>query len=205
MTGFSEALIEDFGPQLSDEAQSYLGEIADAGRHMAELIDGLLHLSRATRGELKRESIDLSALANDIRRELEQGEVKRTMTWSIESGLGGWGDRRMIEVVLRNLLANAWKYSVGAASPTIRVYGEDRDGQRFFCVSDNGAGFDMGHAGKLFQPFQRLHRQDEFPGIGIGLSTVYRIVQRHGGVIFAEGIVGKGATFGFSLPMGSEP
>jgi signal transduction histidine kinase len=200
MTGFSEALIEDFGSQLKPDAQGYLEQIGDAGRHMGELIDGILHLSRATRGQLQRAWIDLSALAEKVRRELEQSEPDRRMTWSIEKGLGVWGDRRMIEVVVRNLLSNAWKYSAGATEPSIRVHAEDKRGQRFFSVTDNGAGFDMAYAEKLFQPFQRLHRSDEFPGIGIGLSTVYRIIQRHGGLIVAQGAVGKGATFQFFLP-----
>ncbi|HXP95085.1 MAG TPA: ATP-binding protein [Telmatospirillum sp.] len=200
MTGFSEALIEDFGTQLDPGAQDYLREISHAGRHMAELIDGLLQLSRATRGSLTRERIDLSFLAKDIRLELEQGEPGRRVTWVIERGLSQWGDRRMIEIVLRNLLENAWKYTAGAAEPIIRVFAEDRDDRHFLSISDNGAGFDMAYADKLFQPFQRLHRHDEFPGIGIGLSTVFRIVQRHGGVILAEGAVGRGATFRFSLP-----
>lgn len=200
MTGFSNALMEDFGDQLEEEAQTYLREIAQAGRHMGELIDGLLQLSRATRGQLQRERIDLTALAEGIRDELQRGEPDRHMTWSIEPGLQLWGDRRMIEIVVRNLLANAWKYGAAAPAPQIRVHGEERDGRRFVAVSDNGAGFDMAHAGKLFQPFQRLHRQDEFPGIGIGLSTVQRIIQRHGGVITAEASVGRGATFRFYLP-----
>jgi light-regulated signal transduction histidine kinase (bacteriophytochrome) len=106
----------------------------------------------------------------------------------------------MIEIIMRNLLANAWKYSAGAMAPLIRVYHEVEDNRSFVCVSDNGAGFDMAHAEKLFQPFQRLHRHDEFPGIGIGLSTVQRIVQRHGGLIAAEAAVGRGATFRFFLP-----
>jgi signal transduction histidine kinase len=200
MTGFSTALIEDFGGQLDDTAQGYLAEIAEAGRHMGELIEGILQLSRVTRAPLQRQPVDLSALAETIRHELEQSEPGRPTTWSIEEGLTVWGDRRLIEVAIRNLLANAWKYSKTAAAPHIRVYHEEREGWRFFCVSDNGAGFDMAHADKLFQPFQRLHRQDEFPGIGIGLSTVQRIVQRHGGAILAEASVGRGATFRFFVP-----
>jgi signal transduction histidine kinase len=204
MTGFSEALIEDFGSQLDPGAQDYLREIAHAGRHMAELIDGLLQLSRATRGSLTRQRINLSSLADGIRLELEQGEPDRRVIWAIEGGLSLWGDPRMIEIVVRNLLENAWKYTATTGEPSIRVFAEERNGRRFLCISDNGAGFDMAYAGKLFQPFQRLHRHDEFPGIGIGLSTVFRIVQRHGGVILADGAVGKGATFRFSLPEQNE-
>jgi light-regulated signal transduction histidine kinase (bacteriophytochrome) len=117
----------------------------------------------------------------------------------VEAGLQARGDARMIEAVMRNLLGNAWKYSTHAAAPSIRMYAEERDGARRFCVADNGAGFDMAHSNRLFQPFQRLHRQEEFPGIGIGLATVQRIVHRHGGVIEARGEPGKGATFCFTL------
>ena len=110
----------------------------------------------------------------------------------------------MIEVVMRNLLGNAWKYTTGTAEPIIRVYVEKEEAESFFCVADNGAGFEMSHADKLYQPFQRLHRQDEFPGIGIGLATVQRIVHRHGGTIHATGECQKGATFRFSLSGGVE-
>jgi light-regulated signal transduction histidine kinase (bacteriophytochrome) len=124
--------------------------------------------------------------------------------WRIESGLSAGGDARMIEVIMRNLLGNAWKYTSDRAEPLIHVYAEQEGNERFFCVADNGAGFDMAHAGKLFKPFQRLHRNDEFPGIGIGLATVQRIVHRHGGTIQAAGVPHKGATFRFSLPYGEK-
>jgi signal transduction histidine kinase len=169
---------------------------------MAQLIDGLLTLSRSTRGELRRDQVDLSALALCIRSELERLEPGRRVQWLIEPGLSAQGDGSMIEVVLRNLLGNAWKYTCRTAEPAIRVYSELEEGERMFRVADNGAGFDPAHAGKLFQPFQRLHRQDEFPGIGIGLATAQRIVCRHGGVLRAAGTPGGGATFSFSLPGG---
>lgn len=205
MGGFSEALVEDYGDRLEGEARDYLDEIIIGSRHMSQLIDGLLTLSRCTRGELRRDMVDLSALADRIRFELERAEPQRRAEWRIESGLSVRGDERMIEVVMRNLLANAWKYTADVAEPSIRVYTELDGKERFFCVADNGAGFDMAHAGKLFQPFQRLHRQDEFPGIGIGLATAQRIVHRHGGTINATGAPGKGAAFRFSLPYGEEP
>jgi signal transduction histidine kinase len=200
MTGFSNALIEDYGDRLEGESRTYLEEIGQAGKNMGELIDGLLQLSRATRGQLQREPIDLSALAAAIRHELETDEPNRQVAWSIADGLSVWGDRRMIDVAFRNLLANAWKYTAGTRSPLIRLYREERENRTFIVVDDNGAGFDMAHAGKLFQPFQRLHRHDEFPGIGIGLSTVQRIIHRHGGIITAEASVGRGAAFRFFLP-----
>jgi len=202
MGGFSEALVEDFGDKLEVEARAYLDEIVIGSRHMGQLIDGLLTLSRSTRGELHHDRVDLSAMAGRIRGELQKSEPQRRVEWRVEPGLGAEGDSRMIEVVMRNLLDNAWKYTAGVAAPIIRVYAELKGSVRLFCVADNGAGFDMAHAEKLFQPFQRLHRQDEFPGIGIGMATAQRIVHRHGGTISATGTPHKGATFRFSLPYG---
>lgn len=202
MIGFSDALKEDFGDRLEVEARDYLDEIIIGSRQMGQLIDGLLTLSRSTRGELRRDSVDLSAMAQRICCELEKTEQGRGVKWQIEAGLKARGDGRMIEAAMRNLLANAWKYTSGTAEPRIRVYAEHEGKERFFCVSDNGAGFDMAHAEKLFKPFQRLHRQDEFPGIGIGLATAQRIVHRHGGMIEATGSPRMGATFRFSLPYG---
>ena len=199
MSGFSHALAEDYGGQLQGEALRYLEQIDIASGRMSELIDGLLALSRSTRGEMRHDAVDLSALSQRLLAELAQGDPERRVEVEVEAGLEARGDGRMIEVVMRNLLGNAWKYGAHVAVPAIRVYAEEQDGVRRFCVADNGAGFDMAHAGKLFQPFQRLHRQDEFPGIGIGLATVQRIVHRHGGVIEARGEPGKGAVFCFSL------
>ena len=205
MGGFSEALMEDYGDKLELEARSYLNEIIIGSRHMGQLLDGLLTLSRSTRGELRHDQVDLSAMAERLRRELEKAEPGRRVVWWIEPGLCAGGDGRMIEVIMRNLLDNAWKYTTATAEPVIRVYGEAGENGLFFCVADNGAGFDIAHAEKLFQPFQRLHRQDEFPGIGIGLATAQRIVHRHGGTIQATGAPRQGATFRFSLPYGEEP
>ncbi|MDD2270636.1 MAG: ATP-binding protein [Desulfuromonadaceae bacterium] len=204
MGGFSEALVEDFGDKLEAEARDYLDEIVIGSRHMGQLIDGLLTLSRSTRGELLHDQVDLSAMTGRIRIELEKSEPLRRVEWQVEAGLSTGGDARMIEVIMRNLLDNAWKYTSDTAEPLIRVYAETAESELFYCVADNGAGFDMAHAGKLFQPFQRLHRQDEFPGIGIGLATAQRIVHRHGGTFHATGIPHKGATFRFSLPYGKE-
>lgn len=204
MSGFSEALVEDYGDRLEAEARDYLEEIVIGSRHMGQLIDGLLTLSRSTRGELRRDRVEISGMAERIRRELERLEPQRRVEWQIEPGLSTGGDARMIQVIMRNLLDNAWKYTGGMAVPIIRVYGETVVDKHFFCVADNGAGFDMAHAEKLFQPFQRLHRQDEFPGIGIGMATAQRIVHRHGGTIHAAGVPHGGATFRFSLPYGEE-
>lgn len=199
ITGFSAMLTDEHGQSLDNEGQRLLSQIVLGAKHMGELIDGLLALSRSTRGEMRREAVDLSALAEGILAELARGEPGRQVAWEVEEGLVAEGDSRMLEVLMTNLLSNAWKYTAGTPRPLIRFYGEKQDGQRSYCVADNGAGFDMTYAGRLFQPFQRLHRQDQFPGLGIGLATVRRIVERHGGTIQARGKTGEGAVFCFSL------
>ena len=201
MSGFSQALVEDYGKLLDAEARKYLDQIGIASRKMGELIDGILVLSRSTRGELRRDAIDISALATRLLEELVRGEPERQVGWLVEPHLLATGDARMIEAVLSNLLDNAWKYTGKAKAPSIRVFSGEIGGLSGFCVADNGAGFDMAHAEQLFQPFRRLHRQDEFPGIGIGLATVLRIVHRHGGEVRAESRPGAGATFCFTLPV----
>ncbi len=198
--GFSHALIEDSGDALKPEARDDIERILMGARKMNELIDGLLALSRGTRGDLRQGMVDVTTLAETILSELANQEPGRRVAWHVEPGLRCWADSRMIEAVLHNLLGNAWKFTAGREQAEIRVYAQRRGGVVFFCVSDNGAGFNPAYANKLFQPFQRLHRQDEFSGIGIGLATVQRIVHRHGGEVLAEGAPGKGATFSFSLP-----
>ena len=180
MSGFSQALIEDYGEQLSGEARIYLEQITIASQRMGELIDGLLILSRGTRGELRRDLLDLSQISERIRDDLIHHEPERQVAWRIEPGMRVRGDARMLKVVMSNLIGNAWKYTAGSLSPLISIYTEEYEGTRRYCVSDNGAGFDMAHASRLFKPFQRLHRQDEFPGIGIGLATVQRIIHAMG-------------------------
>lgn len=200
LSGFSQALIEDHAAQLPAPARQFLDEITLASRHMGELINGLLRLSRSTRGERRHDAIDLSAQATRLLSQLAQATPERQVAWSVAPGLTAEGDVGMIESVLSNLLDNAWKYTLGTATPVIRVYFEQADDRGWCVVADNGAGFDPKHAARLFQPFQRLHRQDEFPGLGIGLATVHRIVTRHGGLIRATARPGQGATFSFSLP-----
>ena len=204
MSGFSRALEEDFGMDLPEEARSYLGQIMAGSQRMGDLIDGLLALSRTTRGDLKREPVDLTLLAEEVRQQLERQEPGRGVRWRFQPGLRASGDARMLRIVMANLLGNAWKYTGGRPDPVIAVETADLDGLPCFRISDNGAGFDMAHAAKLFQPFQRLHRQDEFPGLGIGLATVQRIIHRHGGRISARAEPGRGAAFCFSLPPASE-
>lgn len=200
MGGFAHALQEDHGDALPEKAKSYLDQIVLASRKMSDLVEGLLTLSRCTRGDLQMDHVDVSAQARRHLAELAAAEPARSVSFEVESGLVVQGDERMISSVLDNLLDNAWKYTGATARPEIRVGACEVDGRPGFCVSDNGAGFDMAHTARLFKPFQRLHRQDEFPGIGIGLATVQRIVQRHGGQISAYGEPGRGATFSVVLP-----
>ena len=205
LSGFSRALAEDYGDRLDGEAHVYLGHIERASGHMGELIDGLLALSRSIRGGMRCEGVDLSALAGVIRDELVASQPERRARWEIEGELRVCGDPRLLELVMRNLLGNAWKYSDGREEAEIRFFAREDNGRRWLCVADNGVGFDMAHAERLFKPFQRLHRQEEFPGIGIGLATVERIVVRHGGDVEAEGQVGRGALFRFFLPAEAKP
>jgi len=199
LSGFSQALQEDFGDQLTGEASVYLNQIDIASRNMGKLIDGILVLSRVSRGELLRETIDLSAMAAHLLARLAEENLGRHVDWQVAPGLTVVGDPRLVETALANLLGNAWKYTGHTAQPRIRVEAGSAAGLSGICVSDNGAGFDDAYGERLFKPFQRLHRQDEFPGIGIGLATVQRIVRRHGGDIRAEGRPGNGATFCFTL------
>jgi PAS domain S-box-containing protein len=204
MEGFSQALIEDYGERVDGEARVYLNQIIRGSEHLGELIDGLLQLSRSVRGELRRDRVDLSAMAQQILAELGRGEPTRSVSCRVERGMAVRGDARMLEIVMRNLLGNAWKYTAQTPASSIRVYSSEEVGERMFHVADNGIGFNMAHSEKLFQPFQRLHRQDEFPGIGIGLATVQRIVNRHGGQIRATSTPGQGADFSFSLPFSGD-
>jgi PAS domain S-box-containing protein len=204
MEGFSQALIEDYGERVDGEARVYLNQIIRCSEHLGELIDGLLQLSRSVRGELRRDRVDLSAMAQQILAELGRGEPTRSVSCRVERGMAVRGDARMLEIVMRNLLGNAWKYTAHTPASSIRVYSSEEAGERMFHVTDNGIGFNMAHSEKLFQPFQRLHRQDEFPGIGIGLATVQRIVNRHGGQIRATSTPGQGADFSFSLPFSGD-
>ncbi|MFA6011666.1 MAG: PAS domain-containing protein [Desulfobacteraceae bacterium] len=204
MSGFSYALIEDFGDKLEDAAKVYLDQIIIGSRRMGELIDGLLTLSRSTRSQLQRYTVDLSAIAERVLGELLAVEPDRIVRWTVELGLTAQGDPAMLDVLMTNLISNAWKYSSRRDETLIRVFSSQEDEKYFICISDNGAGFEESHASKLFQPFQRLHRQEEFPGIGIGLATAQRIVNRHGGEIRAQGRKDQGAVFCFRLPVYSE-
>lgn len=197
MNGLSAILAQKFDAQLGDEGKTLIQHIRQGAQHMGELIEGLLLLSRSTRGEIAMDPIDLSALAETVLARLAQTDRSRRVEWQVQPGLATRGDRRMLEALMTNLLTNAWKYTAGRDPGRIRFFAAEHDGEAWLCIEDNGTGFDMQYADRLFQPFQRLHRQDQFPGLGIGLATVKRIVERHGGSIRAEGRPDQGARFYF--------
>lgn len=201
--GFSQILLEDYVDELDEEGKDYLGRVRAASQHMGRLIDDLLGLSRVTRGTMRRERVSLSALAEEVARELEEANPERRVQFSAQGGLEVWGDPRLLRVALENLIGNAWKFT--EKQPEARVEFGHSEKLSYtsrvpvYYVRDNGAGFDMAYAGKLFEAFQRLHDANDFEGTGIGLATVQRVVRRHGGNIWAEGEVGRGATFYFTM------
>lgn len=199
IVGFSEAVLEE-GGALSEEARGHLERVRRSGVRMNQLVEGLLALAQGKRAKLVREEVDLSAVARGCLEDLARQDPSRAVEWRVEPGLVASADARMADALLRNLLGNAWKFTAGVERPQVRFFARDLDGEREFCVVDNGAGFDMTDAYKLFRPFQRLHGQGEFPGTGIGLATVMQIVRRHGGRIRVEGRTGGGAEFAFTLP-----
>lgn len=200
--GFSQALAEDYGDRLDAEGLDYLRRVRSASQRMGQLIDDMLTLSRVTRGELRKEGVDLGALAQDAALGLKRRYQDRDVSVVIEANVIAKGDARLLRIVLDNLLANAWKFTARREKARIE-FGVRRDGNEpVYFVKDDGAGFDMTYAGKLFGAFQRLHSTDEFAGTGIGLATVQRIIHRHGGHVWAEGEVGKGATIFFTIPEG---
>jgi len=199
ITGFSTVLLEDYADELDKEGKSYLKKISDAGELMGQLMDDLLKLSRVTRNDLSIQRLDLSDMAHAIVDELRQNEPHRKVKITIAPDMTANGDKNLLGLVLQNLLGNAWKYSSKTARPRIEMGTIERNGKQAYFVRDNGVGFDMTYANKLFQPFQRLHKATEFAGTGIGLATVQRIIKRHGGEVWAEGKVGEGATFYFTL------
>lgn len=199
LDGFSQALLEDYREDLDETAQDYLDRIRNASQKMGELIDSLLVLSRVSRADLRPEKVNLTEIAAGIVRELEQEEPERSVQVDIEPEMYAKADRQLAVTLMRNLIENAWKFTRHKAGGNIEVGVEQKNGRPVFHVSDNGAGFDPAYINKLFEPFQRLHSQQEFEGTGIGLATVKRILQRHGGWIQAEGTRGEGARFTFSF------
>ncbi len=201
MTGFAQLLLEDYGEKLDAEGLDCLQEIHHNARRMAALIDALLSLARVARSELRPERLDLSAVARGVVAHLGRDEPARAVEVVLAPHLPVDADPALAQTLVENLIGNAWKFTGKVATPRIELGATMTDADRHtFFVRDNGAGFDMTFAGKLFAPFQRLHTAGEFPGTGIGLATVQRIVHRHGGRVWAEGKVGAGATFFFTLP-----
>jgi two-component system, NtrC family, sensor kinase len=198
--GFNRELLTNYADKLDDKGRHYLHRVGAAAGKMEELIDDLLALSRVGRGQLRRTQVDLSALARQVIAELVAKEPDRVVEAEVQGGLVAYADGGLMRVVLDNLIGNAWKFTAKAARPNLAFGAEERDGALTYFVRDNGAGFDMGHSAKLFNPFQRLHSNAEFAGTGIGLATVHRIVDRHGGRVWAEGEVGRGATVRFTVP-----
>ena len=197
--GFSQVLLEDSGAQLDEAGRGALHRVRAASQRMATLIDDLLRLARVTRAEMRTEVVDLSGMARDIAAELQRTTPARQAEFAIAPGLTARGDPRLLRVVFENLLSNSWKYTAKQPRPRIEFGSVEVDGTHAFLVRDNGAGFDMKYADKLFGVFQRLHSAAEFEGTGIGLATVRRIITRHGGRIWADGAVDRGATFYFTL------
>jgi light-regulated signal transduction histidine kinase (bacteriophytochrome) len=203
--GFSEVLLRDHAVRLDDKAQGYLTRIHAAGIRMDQLIDDLLALSLVTKGEMRREAVDLSALAGVVADSLAKSFSQRDIEFIIAPAIRVMGDGRLLRIVLENLMGNAVKFTAGRQKAHIEFGVEIQGGVPVYFVRDNGAGFAMTYAGKLFVPFQRLHERTLFPGSGIGLATVRRIISRHGGRVWAEGAVDQGAVFFFTLEEPEQP
>lgn len=197
--GFSQAVLQDCGEQLSSKGKEHLQRVCAATHRMGVLIDDLLNLSRITRAEMNFEMVDLSQLAYDIARELRAEDPGRKAEFLIANGLRAKGDPHLVHVALQNLIGNSWKFASKQELTRIEIGRKDSNGSSSFYITDNGAGFDPAHAERLFGAFQRLHSFSEFPGTGIGLATVQRIIHRHGGKIWAKAEVDRGATFYFTL------
>ena len=197
--GFSRMLLKEHAASLDGEGRTYLGYIRESAQHMGRLIDDLLSLSRVIRSEFQRQHVDLTTIALDVTARLRRDHPERQVAVAVADNLIAEGDVRLLTIALENLIGNAWKFSGKRADARIEVGVRDEAGHRAYLVRDNGAGFDMTYASKLFGVFQRLHSNSEFEGTGIGLATVQRIVRRHGGRIWAEGQVEQGATFFFTL------
>lgn len=197
--GFSLALLEDEAEKLGDEGRKSLYHLREIAQHMADLIEDLLSLSQVSRAELTRRRVDLTSIANDVAARLQQQNPDRKVKCVIEKGLVAEGDERLLGVALENLIGNAWKFTSKCANAKIQIGVAENDSQPTYFIRDNGAGFDMAYESKLFGAFQRLHSAREFEGTGIGLAIVRRVIERHGGHVWAKGEIGRGATFFFNL------
>jgi light-regulated signal transduction histidine kinase (bacteriophytochrome) len=197
--GFAQALREDWGDRLDETGQSHLSRVRNAAQRMGRLIDDLLKLAKLTRSQIQRSDVDLSQLVRDIAAELAERNPTRVVRWLIDDDVHAHCDPVLTRVALENLVGNAWKFTSKTADACIEFSANGASEPRVFIVRDNGAGFDMRYVEKLFSPFQRLHGDREFPGTGVGLATVQRIVQKHGGEVHTTAEVGRGATFSFTL------
>ncbi|MEG6523854.1 MASE3 domain-containing protein [Desulfotomaculum sp. 1211_IL3151] len=204
MDGFSLSLLEDYEDQLDDVAKDYLYRIRAASQRMGQMIDDLLHLSRVTRQQMLFKEIDLSQLAREVFAELQATEPERQVEFKVSSDLIAQGDVRLLKIALSNLIGNALKFSAKVNNPFIEIGRQWREKNPVYFVRDNGVGFDMAYVNKLFRPFERLHGIKEFSGTGIGLATVKRVIDRHGGKVWAEGRLGQGATIYFTLQIFSQ-
>jgi PAS domain S-box-containing protein len=204
VTSFSQILLDDVDAKLNDEERDSLHRIIVAGKYMAQLIDDILKLAKVTRSEMHFEVVNISALCHEAAARLQQADPDRCVSWNIQDGLTAWGDRKALAVMLNNLAENAWKFTQHTTDATIEFGAAQEQGEQVFYVKDNGVGFDMQYASKLFRAFERLHSSGEFEGTGIGLATVLHVVDRHRGNVWARGTVGKGATIYFQLPASKE-
>jgi signal transduction histidine kinase len=204
--GFASVLADTEAGRLSENGLAALQRIQNNAGRMGALITDLLSMAQQSRGELNLQPVNLSAMVRSVAAELQQSDPTRHVDWRIEDGLWAQADPDLMQIVVHNLLGNAWKYTGLTKAAVVEVFGSTGpDGQPAWVVRDNGAGFDMRYADQLFQPFKRLHFPHEFEGSGIGLAIVQRILQRHGGSIRGEGVVGRGAVFSFSLPSPTPP
>ena len=197
--GFGQVLLEDYADKLDEEGKASIRYVREAAQQMAELIDGLLSLSRVVRNELRQDRVDLAEVARSVLEQLRRAAPDRVVETTLPDSLIVEGDARLLRQVLENLLGNAWKFTKRRTPAKIEFGAQIHDGQLIYFVRDNGAGFDMAYASKLFGTFQRLHRNDEFEGTGIGLATVQRIINRHRGRVWAKAEIDRGATFYFTL------
>lgn len=199
IAGWSRALLDDYGSQLDEQAQTFINRVHSETQRMEQRIDAILYLSRLTRCEMRVEQTDLSAIAQTVAARVRERTPERSVEVTIQPGLSARGDPRLMETVLANLLGNAFKFT--GKTPQARIgFGQtETQGHRAFFVRDNGAGFDMAYAKKLFGAFQRMHKDSDFAGTGIGLAAVQRLIHRHGGHVWAEAHVNQGATFYFTL------
>ncbi len=196
--GFAQLMNADRDLRAHPRLQRFISHIVEAAERMNSLIDDLLKLSQVSRSELQCENVDLSKMAREAIKSLQRSSPARRVKVKIAPGIRAFGDPRLLRIVLDNLLSNTWKYSSKQPNPTIEV-GIQHGATPVYFVRDNGAGFDMRHVGRLFRPFERLHSQAQFPGTGVGLTTAQRMIHKHGGEIWAESDIGKGATFFFTL------